>query len=79
MSVRVGEEATKDGCFWYRVTDGEGLLNVWDTADGSYFIQVTGTNLFSLYQRFAGGGTEPTVGAGKVGDTGEALGEGGIR
>ena len=27
---------------------GEGLLGVWDTSDGSYFVQAIGTNVFVL-------------------------------
>ena len=48
-----------------------------DTADGGAFIQVIGTNAVVLQQRLAGGGTEPTEGAGKVGTTGEYFWEGG--
>ena len=44
---------------------------------GSYLIQVLGTNVVVLRQRFAGGGTEPAEGTGKVGTTGEDFGKGG--
>ena len=57
--------------------DGEGLLGVKDTADGSYLVQVLGTNAVLLWRRLDGGGTKPTVGVGKVVMTGEKFGEGG--
>ena len=66
-----------DGCCGDGRTDGEGLLGVWDTDDGSSFVQVLETNVVVLRRRLDGGGIETTEGAGKVGTTGEALGEGG--
>ena len=65
------------GCSGDGGTDGEGLLGVWETYDGSCFVQVLGTNIFVLRRGLAGGGTEPMAGAGKVGTTGEGFGEGG--
>ena len=52
---------------------------MWDTADGSSFVQLLGTNFVILRRQLAGGGTEPTEGGGKIGTTGEDLGEGGSR
>ena len=66
------------GCCRYIVTDGEGLLGVWYTADNSSFFQVLGTNVVILQQKLAGVKTEPLEGAGKVGTIGESLGGGGI-
>ena len=77
MLERVGEEAKEAGFCGDRGTGGEGLLGVWYTADGSSFVQVLGENAVVIQQQLAGGGIEPTEGAGKVGTTGEALGEGG--
>ena len=37
VSEQVGEEATEAGCCGNRRTDGEVLLGVWYTADGSLF------------------------------------------
>ena len=54
--------------------DGEGLLFIWDTADGSSLVQVLGTKILVLQQRLAGGEIESTAGAGKMGTTGEVLG-----
>ena len=51
--------------------DGEGLLFIWDTADGSSLVQVLGTKFVVLQQRLAGGEIESTAGAGKMGTTGE--------
>ena len=44
---------------------------------GSSLIQVLGTNVVVLRQIFAGGGTEPAEGTGKVRKTGEDFGKGG--
>ena len=41
----VGEEVIEVGCLGYGGTDGEGLLGLWDTADGSSFVQVFGTKV----------------------------------
>ena len=79
MSERVGERVTKAGCCGDKGTDGKGLLGVWDTADGSYFVQLLGTNVVVIPRQLNGGGIEPTAGAEKVGTTGEAFGEGGTR
>ena len=57
--------------------DGEFILGIWDTADVSSFVQLIGTNVVVLRRGLASGVTEPTEGAGKVGTTVEALGEGG--
>ena len=57
-----GEEATEDDCGGYVGTDGEGLLGVWDTADGSVFVQVTEANVFVLQQQLDNGGTESLKG-----------------
>ena len=76
---RVGEEVTEDFCCRYRVTDGDALLVVWDTADGSFLVQVFGTNIFILQQQLYGVGTEPTKVSGKVWTTGGALVELGSR
>ena len=65
------------GCCRYRVTDGEGLLGVWYTADNSSFFQVLGTNVVVLQIQLASGETKSTAGAGKVGRTGEYFEEGG--
>ena len=65
---------TEAGCCGYRGTDGEGILGVWDTSDGSSFVQVLGTNYVVLQRILDGGGTEPTSGAGKVGTDGEDFG-----
>ena len=65
VSARVGEEATEAGFCGDKVTDGEGLLGVWDTADGNFFVQVLGMNVVIFRRRLAGSGTEPTTGAGK--------------
>ena len=35
---------TEDGCLGDRGKDEEGLLGVWDTSDGGYFVQVLGVN-----------------------------------
>ena len=42
--------------------------------DGSFFVQVLGTNVVVLRRQLAGGGTESMEGVEKVGTTGEALG-----
>ena len=74
MSAQVVEEAIDDGCCGERGTYGEGLLSIWDTADGSSLVQVLGTNVVVLQQRLVSGGTETTSGKGKVGTNGESLG-----
>ena len=50
-----------------------GLLGIWDTADGSSFIQLLGGKVVILQQKLDSSGTEPTKGAGKVGITGESF------
>ena len=45
VSVRFVEEATEDGCCGDRVFVGEVFLGLWDTADGSYFLQLLGMNV----------------------------------
>ena len=55
--------------------DGEGILGLLDTADGWSFVQVLRANVFFLRRPLAGGGTEPTEGAGKMGTTGEDFGK----
>ena len=57
--------------------NGEGLIGVWDTTEGSIFIKVPGTNDVVLRQRFYGSGTEPLEGASEMGMSGENLGKGG--
>ena len=42
---------------------------------GGYFVKVLKMNVVVLRQLFAGGGTEPTEGTGKVGKTGEDFGK----
>ena len=37
---------TEDGCLGDRGKDEEGLLGVWDTSDGGYFVQVLGAKCF---------------------------------
>ena len=79
MLVWVVEEATESSCCGDVGTDGGGgILSVWSADDCSSFVKVLGTNVFVLQQILAGGGTEPTSGAGKVGTTGEDFGKGGI-
>ena len=65
------------GCCGYVGTDWEGIIGVWDTADGSHFVQLLGMNVVVIRRQLAGSGTETTEGAGKVGTIGEVLGEGG--
>ena len=54
-----------------------GLLVVWYTDDGGYLVQLLWANVVLLRRELAGGGTEPTEGAGKMGTTGEYFGKGG--
>ena len=44
---QVREEETKAGCYGDRITNGEGLLVIWDTTDGSSLVQVLGTKVSS--------------------------------
>ena len=37
---------TEVGCLGDGVTDGEGLLDIWGTTEGVYFVPVHGTNIF---------------------------------
>ena len=78
VSEWVREEEIEAGCCRYGGTDGKVLLRVWDTSDGSSFVQVLGTNDVVLRRRLAGGGTKPPEEAGKVGMTVEAFGGVGI-
>ena len=55
--------------------DEDDILVIWYIDDGSSFIKLLGENVVVLQRRLAGGGTEPTQEAGKVGTTGEAFGE----
>ena len=48
VSAQVREEATEDGCYGYGVIYGEVLLDIWDTAYGSYFVQLLGTKFVFL-------------------------------
>ena len=57
--------------------DGEGLIGIWDTYDGSSIIQLLGTNVVVLRQRLDSGGTEPTAVTRKAGTNGEDFREGG--
>ena len=43
-----GEETMEVGCLGDGGTDGEGILVVWDTSDGSLFVLVPGTNVVVL-------------------------------
>ena len=60
--AQVREEATEAGCCEKRVTGGEGLLVIWDTAVGGYLVQVLGTKCVVLQQQLASSGIEPTAG-----------------
>ena len=71
--VQVKEEETEAGCWRYGLTDRGGLLVIWDTAVGSYLVQVLGTKFVVLQRQLDGSGIEPTVGTGKVVTTGEVL------
>ena len=51
------------------------LLGVWETNDGGIFVPVLGTNIVIHQQRLDGGGTEPPVGAGKMGMSGKDIGK----
>ena len=73
--AQVGEEATEDVCCGYIGMEGEGLLGVWDTDEGSSFAQVLGENTIVLQWRLAIGATEPMTGAGEMETTGGALGD----
>ena len=43
-----GEEAPETGCGGDRGANGEGILNVWDTANGISFVQVPGKKFVFL-------------------------------
>ena len=45
--TQVREEETKAGCYGYGITDGGVIIVIWDTAGGSYLVQVLGTELSS--------------------------------
>ena len=79
MLARVVEEETEAHCCGDGGTDGEGIINVWETTNGSNFIQVLGKNVVILQRLLDGSGIESMEGTGKVGMNGESLGEGGIR
>ena len=55
------------------------MLAVWYTTDGGSFCQIIGADIVVLRQQLAGGGTESTEGAEKIGTTGEYFGKGGSR
>ena len=71
--AQVREESTEAGCYRDVVTDGEGLLVIWDTDVGSSLFQVLETEFVVLRRQFAGIEIEPTAGTGKGGTTGEVL------
>ena len=77
VPARDGEEAVEAGSQGDRGTDGEGLLGIWDTTYGGYFFQLLGANVVVLRQQLAGGITEPTEAAVKMGMTGKKFGKGG--
>ena len=64
---------------FYGVMYWEGLISVWDTDEGSSFVQVPGKNIVVLWRGLVGGVTEPKEWAGKLGTAGEDLGEEGSR
>ena len=76
MLLRVGEEAVEAGCCEDIETDGEGILGVWDTSYGSYFVQVLGGNSVVLQRKLVGGVKKPMAGTGKADMAGEDFGEG---
>ena len=77
VNLLVIEEAMESGCCREGLMDGEGLLGLCNTTDGSSFVQVLGTNVVVLQIQLASGETKSTAGAGKVGRTGEYFEEGG--
>ena len=62
------------GCCRDRGTYGEGLLGIWDAADGGAFIQVLGTHSVIHQHRLDIGGSEYATRSGKVGGNGKYLG-----